>query len=408
MKIAIITDHIPTRYAHSINTMKIAQGFFKMGYDVRVLAVRRYTEEKNRYKIKNIHNFYGINKKIKIKYFRDYSPYYFWENHILGSFFNIATKIIIKLFPKLKVFVDIENKKGIFCEKKISEYCQNEKIALAFCRRVYKIISYNVFNKIPTVLDLHGFEKHHIAKLLKMKINPYFKGILTINNTLKKKFIKLGFLEEKIIAMENCVDLTQYDRISNKKMSIRKHLNLPLDKKIILYTGKLSKDRGIETVLRSSLDFDRNKYSFYLIGGNNKSLKMWKKYIYKNKIESDINLLGFIEKIYIPFYLKAADILLATYSPSCPTLDIMSPVKIIEYMASKNPIIATKIGRNVDLWSNNELLFIKPDDPKDLTAKVKLLVTDDDLRSRLIKNAYSKARRYSIEKRCEKILELYG
>ena len=412
MKIAIITDHVPTIYAHSINTLKIAQGFYKLGHEVIVLAVKRIYEDLNSLKIKNIHVFYGINKKIKFKFFRDYSPYYFRELNYLGPFLCKITQILIKIIPNLRRFFDPKKNLSEYCERKISNYCKNEQIDLAFCRRTDKAIYYNILNEIPTISDIHGYEyyselKHHIKHLLKLDKYKNFKGIMTINNILKQKLTKLGFSEEKIVAMDNCVDLTQFNKISNNKMRIRKKFHLPLDKKIIMYTGQLSSDRGIETILKAADNLSANIYSFYLIGGNNKSIKKWKKFINKYRIKSEINLLGFIEKNFIPYYLKAADILLATYSSSCLTLDIMSPVKIIEYMASKVPIIATKIGRITEICRNNECLFIEPDNPKDLNEKIKIIIENDNIRKDLVLHAYKKAQNYSIEKRCKKILELY-
>ena len=103
--------------------------------------------------------------------------------------------------------------------------------------------------------------------------------------------------------------------------------------------------------------------------------------------------------------MKAADVLLATFSPNCPTLEFMSPVKIIEYMASKTPFIATNIGRNIEICDNNECLFTNVNDPNDLSEKISMLINDKDLQKKLIRNAYEKAKNHSFNKRCHLIIE---
>ena len=45
MKIAVITDHIPSRWAHNINTVKHAQVFHDLGFEVFLLVIQRFTED---------------------------------------------------------------------------------------------------------------------------------------------------------------------------------------------------------------------------------------------------------------------------------------------------------------------------------------------------------------------------
>ena len=77
-KIAIVcSGHVPSQFAHSINTVKHANAFFELGYNVELLTVQRFYEKKNLKKI-NIFSFYGI-KKLKIKFFKDQSIFYYQD-----------------------------------------------------------------------------------------------------------------------------------------------------------------------------------------------------------------------------------------------------------------------------------------------------------------------------------------
>ena len=72
---------------------------------------------------------------------------------------------------------------------------------------------------------------------------------------------------------------------------------------------------------------------------------------------------------------------------------------------AKTPIIATEIGRTVEICKNKEVLFVKPDDPIDLREKILLLLDDSDLQKKLTENSYKFVRDYSYQNRCEKILQ---
>ncbi len=399
MKIAVITNHIPSKWAHSINTMKIAEGFYRLGHSIEVLVVQRAKEDLNRLITKDIHNFYGINKKIKIKFFRDYSINYFKEIRFIGPLLNRLFKFFANIIPNLTVRLDPE--------KSISAYCKKKDFDLTFCRSTYHTVYYNVINKIPTILDLHGYLIHELTHIVKLINSKYFNGIMTLNEFLKQKFIEIGFPSEKIVFMENAVDIDKFDRITNNKKKLRQKLNLPLNKNIILYSGIISDDRGIDDILNASKFLSTEKTSFYFLGDGPKrnTIKKWKNYIKRNKIESDIFFLGFKKKVLIPFYLKAADILLATYSSYSKIIDFVSPVKIIEYMASKNPIIVTKIGKMAEL-NKESCFFSSPDDPIDLSQKIKLIINGTENLERIITKAYNIAKRRNIEDRCKKILAL--
>ena len=68
MKIAIVTDHVPFKRAHSINIMKHANAFHNLGHNVEILIIRRMREDIENLSIKNIFRFYDINENLSIKY----------------------------------------------------------------------------------------------------------------------------------------------------------------------------------------------------------------------------------------------------------------------------------------------------------------------------------------------------
>ena len=117
-----------------------------------------------------------------------------------------------------------------------------------------------------------------------------------------------------------------------------------------------------------------------------------------------MKFLGFIQNEKIPYFHKAADILIAPYSSSCSTVEWMSPIKIFEYMASDVPIIASDLKRVIEICNNGECLFFKESDSSDLATKIRELFINKDLRKTLIEKASQTVKNYSYENRCQKII----
>ncbi|MEM2561547.1 MAG: hypothetical protein QXT06_04360, partial [Candidatus Bathyarchaeia archaeon] len=103
MKMAVATGgDIPSRRAHSIAVMKMANGFHKLGHDVKVLTVERFSENKMKKKMKDVHDLYGVDHAIQIVYFRDY--FYYFENFTpFDHVFRLLDKVMSR---KLRYIAD--------------------------------------------------------------------------------------------------------------------------------------------------------------------------------------------------------------------------------------------------------------------------------------------------------------
>ncbi len=243
--------------------------------------------------------------------------------------------------------------------------------------------------------------------VLKLSNCKYFKGIVTISDILKDGFIEAGMPDEKILVLEDVVDLSRYDTIRRTKAELRELLGLPKKKVIIMYTGSLFKGRGIETIIDAASILGDSSLFFLIIGGNSEEINYWRKYKLKKNDQFNLKFLGFIQNSKIPFYQKAADVLIAPYSSKCSTVEWMSPIKIFEYMASKVPFIASDVKRVMEICKNGECLLFKESDSLNLAETIKKLVNSENLRYNLVEKAYKTAKNHTYRKRCHKILDFY-
>jgi glycosyltransferase involved in cell wall biosynthesis len=190
------------------------------------------------------------------------------------------------------------------------------------------------------------------------------------------------------------------------KNKIRRKLNLPLDKKIILFVGYLWPIKGLNYLVDAIPDIvEKQPDSLFLFIGRghlrNKMIKKCRKY----SIEKNVRFLGGKEHDEIPIWLNASDMLIL------PSLSEGRPNVVLEAMACETPVIATRVGGTPELVENGfNGILVEPKDPKEIENAALTLLADEDLREKMGKNGRKKILRDGLtwEKHAEKTIEVYG
>ncbi|HIE33187.1 MAG TPA: glycosyltransferase [Thermodesulfobacteriaceae bacterium] len=78
-----------------------------------------------------------------------------------------------------------------------------------------------------------------------------------------------------------------------------------------------------------------------------------------------------------------------------------SPMKLLDYMATKTAVVASDLPSVRELVSEKEVLFFAPDDPQSLAEALQLLSQNSKLRERLATAAYEKAKEFTWERRAQ-------
>lgn len=396
MKIAIVSsNHIPSYFAHSINTVKHANAFSKLGHYVELLTVERSREADLRNEINNIYEWYGI-EYLPIKYFKDIELYYWQDNKVYKKVRNIINDLTFK------------GLRNIFHpEKSMSQYIQENNFDLCYAR-AYKIVKYNIHKNIPTIIESHEKDprkNRDLREVIKISNSKYFKGIVTIHNNLKDNFVKLGVPEKKVLVLEDAVDIEKFDELPDNITFHRKKLNIPVDKTVILYSGSLKPGKGIHLILETATQLENiEDLVFYIVGGKEQDVIYWKNY--NNRNYRNVVFTGFVHGKNVPQYLKSANILFMPYDKNekkmVMDINTTSPIKLFEYMAAKKPIITTKLEVIEKVLKHNESAIITDGN---YGEEIKLLLANNNLIKKLSINAYQLARKYTYKKRCEKIIE---
>jgi len=239
----------------------------------------------------------------------------------------------------------------------------------AFLKPILKI------NK-PVIYESHNYKQHirfhFIHKFLQKEIlkssrNDKFLCLFSISHALSKYWQKLGVENEKLFSWHDGFESSLFLKQLHKNEA-RKKNKLPVNKKIITYTGGLYPDREIDNIIKLAENF--SDCLFLIIGGPEKNRMYYEQRAKKMKI-ANIIFLGFVNHNKIPTYLFASDVLLALWSSKVPTINYCSPLKLFEYMASGRVILAHNFPTIKEVLTDKEdAIFCEPDNFDSLCLKL--------------------------------------
>lgn len=378
MKIIYIANaRIPTEKAHGFQIMKMCEAFGLSGIDLELVLPRRLNTEQ--FKKTDPFTHYKIKENFQIKTIRTIDPV-FLINKKAGIY--IKLQLLFFIFGLLPYLLFKKNKQDYFF------YIRDEQL-LPLLQIFSKKVIWEAHN-LPTN------KKYY----LKYWQNCY--KIITITAGLKNELIKDGLLEDKILVAPDAVDLDQFSAINESKEELRKKLDLPIDKNLIVYTGHLYKWKGVQTLVDAA-SFLSDQELIVIIGGTNKDILDFKN---KNKNLKNIIIVGHLPQYEIPPYLKAADILILPNSAQrVISYTYTSPLKLFEYMASKKPIIASDLPSLREILNSNNSVLVQPDNAKKLAENIKLVLQNGQLADKISQQSYDDVKKYSWLNRAKSIID---
>ncbi|TSC96014.1 MAG: group 1 glycosyl transferase [Parcubacteria group bacterium Athens1014_10] len=428
MKIIYLADiRIPTEKAHGIQIMKMCEA-------LRDANIPR-TFSKNEYLSEKISGSGSLSASFRQKA-------YFFIEKMRGKRIhtNDTNKIEIELIvPKRFNFIkedpfEYYSVKKIFKIKKI--FCFD----LTFFGPVLKSFAFRwssfwfgffsswhaIFHQadiiysrdFPPMFFLSFFKNNLVYEMHTFSRNPFFykiiftktKKIIVITHKIKEFLIKEGVEKNKILVAPDGVDLKEFE-IQATREECRKKLNLPLDKKIILYTGHLFEWKGAAVLLEAARKFEilnpKSETLFVFVGGTEKDINNFKLQIANLKL-NNILMIGHRPHIEIPYWLKAADVLILPNSAKEKISQFYtSPMKMFEYMASQKPIIASELPSIKEVLNENNAILVESDNFKALARGIEKALKDNELSDKISQRAYSDVQDYTWQKRAENILNFF-
>lgn len=118
-----------------------------------------------------------------------------------------------------------------------------------------------------------------------------------------------------------------------------------------------------------------------------------------------MHVLGHKPYDQMPYYMKAADILLLPNSKQFKISRLYtSPMKLFEYMASNTPIVASDLPSIREILNEQNSILVDTDDKNIFSENIKKLINNVALANSLAEQAKKDVQKYSWQARVKNIL----
>lgn len=376
MKICVLSRSTPLHFASGgmeKHCWIICNGFAKIGFQVSLITTAHPSEEVN---------YTKVNDNFEIFFLQGTKP---------GKYSNKYWKKSLDKFLELNKRYNFDI---IFSESagalSIVKYKVTDELKVPIIFRMAGTALRDAFSqfKLLTLRSLAASVKDLFCHFRDKKWFRYVEGFIACSNEIKENMVRyLNIPENKISVIYNGVDTVKFFPYPiNRKRDLRSKYNIGSDDLVILTVGRLKREKGIHFLIFAVSEILKNfKNIKLLIVGDGHYKTNLMKLVSKLKLEKIVQFLNFIPNERLPEIYNISDIFVF---PSVAKEGF--PFVIIEAMACKLPVIASKVGGVSEIIKNQENgLLVIPGDIEDLKKNIVQVLTDLQLKKKISSNAYS-------------------
>ena len=230
------------------------------------------------------------------------------------------------------------------------------------------------------------------------KVNKLFP----VSEAIKKLFIENGVDKNQLKVIHNPVPL------QNKvKTDLKKKLNLS-KKKIILYAGRVTEEKGVHRVVEAMRYIDN---TVFLIVGRGSYAKIHTPYykslekmVEKYNLKEKVKFIGYVDPRKIGEYYSVTDLVVLP----CTFYEPLSRM-LLEACSYGIPVIASNAGGNPEIVEDGKNgILLKTLETEELSNAIRRILENPDIYEKMSKYCKEKVKReFSPEKAGRKILEEY-
>ena len=244
------------------------------------------------------------------------------------------------------------------------------------------------------ILTIHGIYSNQI-KILHGKLSSNFSN----------RYEKNAFNWADAVTAGSQEAFEYYNKLGSKVSFIPNAINiksLPTGsdsryEKQIIFAGRLSKEKGILTILEMAKNIPQDIH--LLIIGDGPEKETVEKSIKNNK---NVHYLGYQSKEKTIPLIRGSKLLIQ------PSLAEGISATLLEAMACKTPVITTNLGGNVELFENNKTgILIEPNNSDELLKNIIFLLNDPFRLEQISNSAFDHVQQYEWSNIGKKYLNLY-
>lgn len=357
LKIAIIyPETLPSDKARTVTVVKTASTIGQIS-NVTVVC------EKSNSNIDDICDYYGVQKKF--------------------SLIQIPKKLLFKS-NKIFNFFLIRYLRGAGYD---SIYARHLKTAEALIKSGFDVI----FEVHEIFADSAPKEKKEVVAASERFVYENSKGVVFISETLKGEFETRFKLPSSIV-----LPLCFSEQVADADKKSFDELNE------VYYIGSFQKWKGVDTLIKSAKYLPKNaKIKLVGSGVDEEALKNLTKEL---GMDNRVEFLGRMAHTKVAELLKTKTKICVLPNNTSAFDRFTSPLKLFEYIASFNAVIASDIPSIKEI-TNGVALEFKAGDERDLGEKISYLLGNREAARELAAASYAKISELEPDKRAVRLLE---
>jgi len=215
------------------------------------------------------------------------------------------------------------------------------------------------------------------ARLISRFLFKNSDRVIVVTKPLQKYVLNEGVPLEKVNILLNGISLENTIVDREKLRDLKSNISIKDDDLVILYMGYLYDFAGLKEIIdyyNADVKSGKLNIKFLIVGDGG----IYNRLInHVKEINADwVILTGKVPFFEITEYIELADLCLMSFELNDVTKDI-TPVKVMEYMAMKKPVLSTSLPSVVrEIGKNNGVIFAK--NQKELVEKIRDLTKEKE------------------------------
>ncbi|MCL2687346.1 MAG: glycosyltransferase family 4 protein [Methanobrevibacter sp.] len=252
-----------------------------------------------------------------------------------------------------------------------------------------------IFTKKKVYVTAHGsdifclYPQHKFMQPVIKFVLKKVDVVLAVSEALKEEILKINIpnIENKVKLNWNTVNINEFkpeDDLSLDDMqslkSLKKELNIPENKHVIIFVGNIIKRKNVATILDGKKHLKSD--CTLVVVGDGPLLSNLKE---KAKDEEIRDVIFTGARNDVADLIRISDILIL------PSFSESFGLVLIEALACGKPVIGSNVGGIKEIITKDVGLLVEPNDYNGLANAIDLILTDNDLREKFKLNARNRA-----------------
>lgn len=238
--------------------------------------------------------------------------------------------------------------------------------------------------KIKLMTTVHGWvsKKRRVRfyDFLDKRMQRFFRKVVIVTATLREELIGYKVAKERIVFIPNAIVTTDFAK-GVVTSELRQQLAIPPQAFVVGAVGRLAREKGYDTLIRSAAQVVRqHPQTYFVIVGEGAQKEELQQLIVSLNLQNNVILPGYFSDIRHVFAILDLYVL--------SSLKEGLPNVVLEAMAMEVPIITTPVDGVVNTVQDREHAIYTPvGDEETMAQNILHVIGDEQLRRKLQKNA---------------------